>query len=205
MGYLGALSMALVGFAAGLIFNSFFEWTLHRYVMHRRVKFFSYPFEKHALMHHRVFKADETYHLQSEPDRHRVRMAWWNGPVLILLAQAPFVIAAALVGNVFLVYGSLLAAALYYGLYEYLHWCMHVPRRRNVERSGIFFRLNGHHLLHHRYMDKNLNVVLPLADWWFGTLLRRSPIRFAQAKGSCVPDVQPDGATHGKRNHRSKD
>ena len=68
---------------------------------------------------------------------------------------------------------------------------MHLPKKRHIERSGIFFRLNGHHLLHHRYMHKNFNVVLPLADLCLGTLLLRSKIHFAQARGAAVPDVQP--------------
>jgi len=74
-----------------------------------------------------------------------------------------------------------------------MHWCMHLPKRRHVERSGIFFRLNGHHLLHHRYMHKNFNVVLPLADLCLGTLLLRSKIAFPQAQGPSVPNVQPKG------------
>jgi sterol desaturase/sphingolipid hydroxylase (fatty acid hydroxylase superfamily) len=77
------------------------------------------------------------------------------------------------------------------GAYEYMHWCMHIPRKRMVERSGIFFRLNGHHLLHHRYMNRNFNVVLPLADLCLGTLLLRSKVQFAQVRGESVPDVQP--------------
>jgi sterol desaturase/sphingolipid hydroxylase (fatty acid hydroxylase superfamily) len=68
---------------------------------------------------------------------------------------------------------------------------MHLPRKRNLERSGLFFRLNGHHLLHHRYMRKNFNVVLPLADLCLGTLLLRSKAHFKQARGPSVPDVQP--------------
>jgi sterol desaturase/sphingolipid hydroxylase (fatty acid hydroxylase superfamily) len=68
---------------------------------------------------------------------------------------------------------------------------MHLPRKRHVERSGIFFRLNGHHLLHHRYMNRNFNVVLPLADLCFGTLLLRSKVHFKQASGPAVPNVQP--------------
>ncbi|HEX5220530.1 MAG TPA: sterol desaturase family protein [Verrucomicrobiae bacterium] len=159
--------------------------------MHRRVKIFSYPFERHALVHHHIFKADQTYHLRREEDRQTVPMAWWNGPALIVVTQLPFLIAAWIVNNAGLVCGSLLAACLYYAAYEYLHWCMHIPRKRNVERSGLFFRLNGHHLLHHRYMDRNFNVVLPLADWCCGTLLLRSKSRFAQAQGATVPNVQP--------------
>ena len=184
-----------LGFLCGIVFDSFFEWTLHKFVMHRRVKFLPYPFESHALTHHKIFKSDETYHLQREHDKHTVRMAWWNGPVLIVLTQIPFLIVGWMFSNFALVIGSFVASCLYYATYEYLHWCMHVPRARSLERSGIFFRLNGHHLLHHRYMGKNLNVVLPLADWCLGTLLVRSPIRFAQARGSAVPNVQPAQAS----------
>jgi sterol desaturase/sphingolipid hydroxylase (fatty acid hydroxylase superfamily) len=68
---------------------------------------------------------------------------------------------------------------------------MHLPKKRRVEQSWIYFRLNGHHLLHHRYMHKNFNVVLPLADLMLGTLLLRSKISFAQAQGPAVPNVQP--------------
>jgi len=179
------------GFVGGTVFSSWFEWAFHRYLMHRRLWKFSYPFERHTLLHHHIFKADRTYHLHREKDKETVSMAWWNGPVLIGLAQIPFVMIALIIGGIPLVCGSLLAATIYYGTYEYIHWCMHVPRTRKVERNGLFFRLNGHHLLHHRYMNKNFNVVFPLFDVLFGTLLLRSRITFAQARGRAVPDVQP--------------
>jgi sterol desaturase/sphingolipid hydroxylase (fatty acid hydroxylase superfamily) len=118
-------------------------------------------------------------------------MAWWNGPVLIAVGMTPFLLVALMSGKWGILCGSLLAGCAYYGAYEYMHWCMHLPRKRNVERSGIFFRLNGHHLLHHRYMGKNFNVVLPLADLCFGTLLLRSKVNFKQAEGPSVPNVQP--------------
>ena len=180
-----------IGFVLGIVSSSFFEWTLHRYVMHRKLPWLKYSFERHAMVHHRVFKADETYQLIREEDKQTVPMAWWNGPVLILVSQIPFIIVAWLAGSPGLLCGSLLATCAYYGAYEYLHWCMHVPRKRALERSGIFFRLNGHHLLHHRYMNRNFNVVLPLADLVFGTLLLRSKVRFGQATGPSIPDVQP--------------
>ncbi|MDX1953797.1 MAG: sterol desaturase family protein [Verrucomicrobiota bacterium] len=182
---------SLAGFGLGIIFASFFEWVLHRYVMHRPVGPFQYPFRAHALVHHQVFKADHTYHLQNEGTKDIVAMAWWNGPVLVLLCQVPFLIASWITGHWGLVVGSFVVSCGYYAMYEYLHWCMHVPKKRRVERAGIFFRLNGHHLLHHRYMHKNFNVVLPLADLCLGTLLLRSKVTFAQARGMGVPDVQP--------------
>lgn len=178
------------GFVAGIIYCSFFEWMLHKYVMHRPVGPFRYPFQAHAIVHHGTFKADHSYHLQDEADKHTVPMAWWNAPVMWLLHIGPVLLFQHLLGQPVAI-GLLGAMILYYATYEYLHWCMHIPRNRKLERSGLFFRLNGHHLLHHRYMHKNFNVVLPLFDVLFGTLLTRSLVKFAQASGPSLPDVQP--------------
>ena len=180
-----------IGFICAVVYASFFEWTLHRYVMHRPVGKFDYAFQAHAVVHHQIFKADQTYHLINEKDKHTIPMAWWNGPVLVLLTQVPFLIWSLVSGHWGIVIGSLISCSAYYGVYEYIHWCMHLPKKRNIERSGIYFRLNGHHLLHHRYMHRNFNVVLPLADLCLGTLLLRSKISFAQATGPAVPNVQP--------------
>jgi hypothetical protein len=179
------------GAGAGVVFASFFEWTLHRYVMHRPVWRFRYAFRAHTLVHHQTFKADHTYHLINEGDKETIPMAWWNGPALILLGLMPFAAAGAVLSRWGLVLGALVTFIVYYSLYEYMHWCMHLPKSRRVERSAVFRRLNGHHLLHHRYMHRNFNVVLPLADLCLGTLLLRSPFTFAQARGPAVPDVQP--------------
>jgi len=179
------------GFAGAVVLASFFEWMLHRFVMHRPFLGFRYPFRAHALVHHRIFRADETYHLQREQDKETIPMAWWNGPALVVLCELPVLTLAWWLGTWGLAAGALAAFAGYYGAYEYLHWCMHLPRQRAVERSGVFFRLNGHHLLHHRYMHKNFNVVLPLADLCLGTLLVRSRIAFPQPTGPAVPDLQP--------------
>lgn len=178
-------------FFAGIVYASILEWLLHRYVMHRPVGSFRYPFETHAMVHHRTFKADHTYHLIHEKDREIIPMAWWNGPVLILIASIPAAIVSFFMGSWIPFLASIASVGAYYCAYEYIHWCMHIPKRRVVERSGIFFRLNGHHLLHHRYMTKNFNVVCPLADLLFGTLLLRSKVSFKQARGPAVPNVQP--------------
>ncbi len=187
----GFIFWMAIGFVVATVYASFFEWTLHRFVMHRPLWRFRYPFESHALVHHRVFRADETYHLIDAKDAKTIPMAWWNGPVLVAVGISPFVLAAFFVVSWGFPCGALLACASYYAAYEYMHWCMHLPKKRQVERSGIFFRLNGHHLLHHRYMKRNFNVVLPLADLFLGTLLLRAPVHFKQARGPAVPDVQP--------------
>jgi hypothetical protein len=180
-----------IGLLAGTVFGSFFEWTLHRYFMHRPTAGWRYPFEKHALIHHHIFRADHSYHLKEEKDKRTIPMAWWNGPAIVATCLIPFLIFAILSRKWGVLCGAGIAFTVYFTAYEYLHWCMHLPKRRHVERSGIFFRLNGHHLLHHRYMHKNFNVVLPLADLLLGTLLLRSKVSFPQARGESVPDVQP--------------
>jgi hypothetical protein len=185
------LFWASVGFSVSVIFASFFEWILHRYIMHRPVGKFDYPFRAHALVHHRTFKADHTYHLIREEDKKTIPMAWWNGPVLILIGMVPFLVFCCVTGLWGVLCGAVPAGIFYYAAYEYMHWCMHLPKKREIERSGIYFRLNGHHLLHHRYMHKNFNVVFPLADLCLGTLLLRSKVHFKQAVGPAVPDVQP--------------
>ena len=181
----------VAAFAAALVYASFFEWVLHKYLMHRPLLGFKYPFKAHAVVHHQVFRSDHTYHLHNEPDKETIPMAWWNGPALVLLSCLPFAGVAFVTGQSAIVIAAVVAVGAYYGVYERIHWCMHLPKARRMEKSWLFRRLNGHHLLHHRYMHKNFNVVLPLADLCLGTLLLRSKIRFAQAMGPSVPDVQP--------------
>ncbi|MDX2225794.1 MAG: sterol desaturase family protein [Verrucomicrobiae bacterium] len=175
----------------GIIASSFFEWILHRFVMHKPVGPFRYAFEAHAIIHHQVFSSDHTYHLMRDEDKKTIPMAWWNGPVLILCNSVPFLLFAVFTGYWTVWLGGLIAGCLYYGTYEYIHWCMHLPKGRRIEQPWVYRRLNAHHLLHHRYMHKNFNVVLPLADFCLGTLVLRSKIPFPQPVGPAVPNVQP--------------
>jgi hypothetical protein len=179
-------------------YSSVGEWALHRYLMHRPVGKFRYPFVAHTLMHHAIFRADDTYHLKDHAIRHKITMAWWNAPAIVAVGGLPFWLTA--LGLAFAgmpdaaLAVALTSVAVFFGnyvVYEYIHWCMHLPKDRRIERWKLFRRLNAHHLLHHRYMDNNLNVVLPLADWLFGTLLLKAKRPFLQARGPSVPDVQP--------------
>jgi len=192
----------IIAITVGVPYASIFEWFFHRYVMHRPVWGFQYPFRAHALTHHRIFKADDTYHFQERhheaEDKAKIRMAWWNIPFIVLMGITPFVLAALPLiffgwwaGSIAISATGLALSLGYYIAYEYTHWCMHLPKSRRIEFWWAFRKLNGHHLLHHRFPSKNFNVVLPMADWLFGTLLLRSKIKFAQARGPSVPDVQP--------------
>jgi sterol desaturase/sphingolipid hydroxylase (fatty acid hydroxylase superfamily) len=64
---------------------------------------------------------------------------------------------------------------VYYIAYEGLHHLMHKPQIAWIERAGFFKFIKNHHRLHHVYMGKNFNVVLPLADLLLGTLVLADP------------------------------
>ncbi len=197
-----------VFFLATVVYCSFFEWNLHKHWMHKPWKIpftkwkVEYPFKAHALTHHVIFRADETYHLIKDEDKWTIPMAWWNGPVLVAVSSTPWIIPSIIVHSVFSISfwvpytASTVTIALYYVIYEYIHWCMHLPQpkhQRLLERSSLFRKLNGHHLLHHFCQHKNFNVVFPLADFFMGTLITVSKFRFNQPEGPSVPNVQPDG------------
>jgi hypothetical protein len=159
----------VTGFISLFLYASFFEWVLHRFLMHQ--PFWAYPFRSHALIHHGIFRSGPTYFLSSDQHRKKIRFAWWNAP-LILGLHAPVVIWVQYLLQINIFFGGIAALGLYYSLYEYLHFCMHVPGERWIEKTAWFRWLDAHHHMHHKRHLNNLNVVLPLADLVFGTLVR---------------------------------
>ncbi len=156
------LSQVLV-VGALFVYASFFEWSLHRFLMHRPLVF-TYPFRTHTLTHHRNFRGDASYHLHPGQSRDSLTFAWWNAPLLIGL-HVPILWGVERFVGLPVVWTGLATLILYYWLYEYGHWCMHVPKNRWIERTRVFRWLDAHHRGHHRLHAKNLNVVFPLADY----------------------------------------
>lgn len=156
------------GFISLFLYASFFEWVLHRFLMHQPL--WSYPFQSHALIHHGIFRTGPDYFLSNDDDLKKVRFAWWNAP-LILGLHAPLIFLIQYLLHTNILIGGMAALGFYYFLYEYLHFCMHVPKGRWLEKTAWFCWLDAHHHMHHKRHFKNLNVVFPLADLLFGTLV----------------------------------
>jgi hypothetical protein len=162
--------------ASSVVYASFFEWTLHRFVMHRPILGFSYPYRSHGITHHTIFGSAKNYHLLEEQNRHLVTMAWWNGPVLMLI-NAPAGLAAGYLAHTWWgVVAFMVALVGYYVIYEYFHWCMHVPGPRWFQTTRLFKWVDQHHRLHHLQPMRNLNVVIPIADFILRTRLSRAPM-----------------------------
>jgi hypothetical protein len=165
---------ACAGFALCFLYANLFEYVFHRWVLHRRSRLLLYSYRVHSLLHHQVFHGDATYHVQHEEDRDLILFRWWQGP-LMLAAHAPAVWALEVISGFAVLWGAMTALAAYYALYEYLHWCMHNPAGRWIERRSAFQILDAHHRLHHGLWRVNFNVVLPIADAIFGTFRRATP------------------------------
>ena len=148
-------------------YASFFEWGFHRFVMHRAVGPLRHIFKGHAQVHHGIYQGDNTY-VAGDRDPEEVTFGWWLMPIVPILHIPPAI-------GLYLLFGLPSAAGLLTGVllyqivYEYVHFCMHVPQGRWVERRWAFRWVNDHHLQHHRKHLTNLNVFFPVADFILGT------------------------------------
>jgi hypothetical protein len=180
----------LTGFVFSVVQSSFFEWAFHRFWLHR-------PwlpkgcFTSHTLVHHQLCKFEDTFHVEEEEQHEALSFAWWGGPTLIVINLVPWALLswglAAL--HVAFPYVWFLAAfgatiALYYVGYEGFHYLMHKPSFPLVERSRYFQFIKRHHRIHHVSMDRNLNVLLPIADFVIGTLVTEMPATAATPEGA---------------------
>jgi hypothetical protein len=156
------------------VFANFFEWTVHRYPMHRP-GFPRFMYRNHAQIHHVAF-TDSTMALRSVRELYLVMMPWYT-IVLLLVAVAPVAILAGVIGGGAMVGVFYVAALSYFLSYEILHALYHVPRERlarfGIGRGrGLFAFLRAHHTHHHvmrRMAHVNFNVTMPLADVVMGT------------------------------------
>ncbi len=178
---LGVLGAVLTAGLLAVIQSSFFEWAFHRYWLHR-------PwlpkdcFTTHTLIHHQLCKFEDTFHVTEEEQHEALSFVWWGGPVLIAVSVAPWALLACSLWfmGVMLPYVPFLVTfaavvSLYYVGYESLHFLMHKPLFPFVERSRLFQFIKRHHRIHHVHMNRNLNVLLPLADLVLGTLVTEMP------------------------------
>ena len=61
---------------------------------------------------------------------------------------------------------------LHHWIWNKIHLEMHKPEQPGFSRWPIYKFLARYHWLHHRYPDKNFNVVFPFADYVLGTCAR---------------------------------
>jgi hypothetical protein len=181
MGYTLTLLAIAAALTLGIVQASFFEWTFHRFWLHK-------PwlpddcFRAHTLVHHQLCKFEDTFEVVDAEQEEALTFTWYGGPIIVaanILPWALIVLGLSLAG-VSLPYTAFLVTfgvtiALYYVAYEGLHFLMHKPMSPWIENSAYFKFIKRHHVIHHVQMDRNLNVLIPLADYCFGTLVLERP------------------------------
>ncbi len=155
------------------VFANFFEWTVHRYPMHRPL----HPrimYRNHAQIHHTAF-ADGDMAVRDPRELWLVMMPWYT-IAMLLVAASPVAILAAVLGGLPLAGIFYVGAVSYFVFYETLHAMYHLPAttlaRLGIGPHGLFARLQAHHTQHHelrRMAHVNFNVTVPLADVVLGT------------------------------------
>lgn len=167
------------------------EWLVHRYIYHRPLLPFLRPiYDIHHRVHHHVFFPTWRYVTSGPPRRipifgrdhdHAHEGPLANGLVhlahftfyLLLAAGTIWVPAWMLTRSVPLLLGVILASLVVSDLMVSVHDTIHRPGVHPlIERWAWFRFLDQHHYIHHVDTEANVNFLLPLADWLYGTMRR---------------------------------
>ncbi len=157
-------------FIISCILMSFIEHQVHSQLMHRRnflserTALFKRTLVAHAVVHHRHYsKVFSDKPVRPGEDK-EIRLNVHKAPIKAI----PFAALIALV--------SWTGAAVFLATVCFHHWVwnkvhleMHKPEQRGFSRWAVYKFLARYHWLHHRYPDKNFNVVFPFADYILGT------------------------------------
>lgn len=162
----------LISFFSAFVINSFFEFIVHRFFLHKRA-WPSYPYEKHAKSHHVIFGGDDSYHAHDDFARSHITFTAFDYLVAILGTLPFWILAEFAVGRP-IIGGCFLATLAYLQVFNSLHLRWHLPSDTWFQRTRLFLWMKGRHKIHHGDHAKNLNLVVPIADLLFGTFARPS-------------------------------
>jgi hypothetical protein len=159
---------------AVFLLANFFEWRVHKHVLHRRRWPLQVIYDKHTPMHHMIY-IEEDMALRSSKE-FRLVLIPAAGVLGIVLAAAPIAIGLAHLWSASAGWLFLVTASLYMVTYEVLHLCYHAPKDSFIGRRRFIQVMRAHHAKHHdpRFMQKwNFNVTVPLFDWIMRTTAPR--------------------------------
>ena len=162
-----------------VIYGSFYEWYFHKCWMHvpRTPK---EAFRGHTIVHHGLYKGDQSYFVPEDEHPTHILLKPYALPAIVGMHIPIMLLIEHFIHHTF--YGALISTIVYFVVYEYTHWNMHVPRGHAIEKFRWFQFLRRHHHLHHKYFQKNFCVLFPLADVVFGTLITDASVARKKAE-----------------------
>jgi hypothetical protein len=199
----GNLAAAAAALPLSFVAASLLEWVIHRYIYHgRALPFMARIYRIHHHGHHHVFFPTWRYVTTGAPRRHpvvgpdpqRLYPAGWRS-LPTKLTHAAFYIAVGascvwlpawlLTGRIAFLASIVVCNLVIADMLVRVHDAIHYPERhRWLQRMGWFRFLDRHHYIHHVDTRANVNFMLPLADWLFGTLRRTLTEDELRAHGS---------------------
>jgi len=154
------------------IAGNFIEWGMHQHVMHRLVDVFAIRaiYDRHTRQHHQYFTDND--HIIHTTKEFRIVFFPWRLLVALGTFGALFGWIASLAWNANAGYVVFITMVGHYLLYEFFHFCCHVPENDFVRLAPFINTIRRHHKAHHNMgimMHVNMNLTFPLADWALGT------------------------------------
>lgn len=159
------------------LWANWFEWRVHKYILHRRTPGLGMIYELHTPLHHGIYTTD-TMEIASAREMKLILIPA-SGIAGIVVAAVPpaLLIAHFVTENAGWIY--LAVAGSYMTFYELTHLAYHLPRANPVGRLPIVAALKRHHAKHHDpalMQDWNFNVSIPIFDWVFRTMWKAHPL-----------------------------
>lgn len=158
-----------------VVYSNLVEWCAHRWLLHRRRRFWEVLYDRHVPMHHMIYRYGSM--------AVRSRREWFfvlmpaKGVFGLVVLAIPMGLALGTLFGSDVGWIFLTTAGLYAVSYELLHLCYHLPPEHRVQRSALIRKLSRHHARHHDVelmQKKNFNVTVPLWDWILGTMAPKS-------------------------------
>ena len=151
---------------------NFFEWSVHRYVMHRpsNVPVLRAVYTRHTLMHHQFFTEEEMRFAGNED--WRVTFFPPYALVVFTLSSIPPALIAGLVISSNVGWLLITTTTSMYLIYEFMHFCCHVNDNWFVRNMPFVNTIRRHHAAHHNQgimMERNMNLTFPIMDYLFAT------------------------------------
>jgi hypothetical protein len=189
--FAGAILTAGAGVVVTTVVASLLEWLVHRYIYHRRsLPFLGRIYAIHHQGHHHAIFPTWRYVTNGPPRRHPIQGSdvsylhppgWRNTWVKLCHFAFYMTIAFACIWapawlvtqNVALLVSMMVTSAALSDLFVRVHDAIHYPGKHPVLEAQPWFQfLDRHHYIHHVDTEANVNFLLPLTDWCFGTLRR---------------------------------
>ncbi len=163
----------VVGMSIAMLFGSFFEYFIHKHVMHRglpflqKKRYFDQQYKSHAILHHATYY--KKFDHEDDPLGKEESIIFTKEEIIsIQIALLPALIFIGWFSPVTAICFSVVAFA-HNNLWNIIHREMHQPQKPSWSRTALYRFLARHHFLHHRNTNKNYNVVFPFADFILNT------------------------------------